>query len=278
MSEDTDGGETVVSHTVPDVPRLKLYNHVKASDYTRDNAYIHGAPGTYERSIYGTIPKEKKDFVITGSIPDPAHQLAWELHLLLKEDGFNVKNEPTTTSDIRDWSMPSETEEIHRRQSPALKDILIETNLKSVNTYADVLLKHIGLRYYGQGDFFSGVNAIMQFWGSRGVPRTGWYQEDGSGLSRANSISSKQLALVLAKLNPKFREWFKMGFKSLAGDGDIVAKSGYITRVRAYTGFISIHGTEYAFSILCNNFACSAGEMRKKIEALMSSIKGARLH
>jgi D-alanyl-D-alanine carboxypeptidase/D-alanyl-D-alanine-endopeptidase (penicillin-binding protein 4) len=277
-SDAEDGGETKVLRTNPEAVRLELINHVLASNNPRDNAYIHGSPGTWERCIYGTIPKGKTDFVITASMPDPAHQLASELHFALVEQGVKINHQPMTSADQSNWDMPERLRVINEWLSPPMKDILVETNRKSVNTYADVLLKHIGLRFYNTGDYFSGIQAIVEFWSHRGVPREGWYQEDGSGLSRANSITSKQLALVVAKINPEYKAWFKKGLKPMAGDPEIVAKSGHITRVRAYTGFIMVNGVEYAFSILCNNFSCSAGEMRRKIETLMASIKGARLH
>lgn len=277
-SENVDGGTTTVIRKEPDIVRLELFNYVKASNQNSDQAYIHGAPGTWERSMYGSIQKGKSEFMITGSIPDPAHQVAAELHFRLEAGDIQIAHMPIISSEKPGINLPSNAQILHEWKSPKLRDILIETNRRSVNTYADVLLKQIGLTYYGTGSYVSGVNAVKHFWSQRGVPTEGWYQEDGSGLSRANSISAQQLALVIAKLKPVHRAWFKSGLRQMAGDSEIVAKSGHIKRVRAYTGFMMVNGKEYAFSIMVNNFSCSAGEMRKKIEVLISSIKNARIH
>ena len=60
-----------------------------------------------------------------------------------------------------------------------------------------------------------------------------------------------------------------MGIASCA-EGNMRAKSGYITRVRAYTGFVkSKIDHEYSFSIIVNNYLCSPKEIKTKIEALL---------
>ena len=58
--------------------------------------------------------------------------------------------------------------------------------------------------------------------------------------------------------------------KNTVADDNIHAKTGYITRVRSYTGYARTKtGKDLAFAIIVNNFNCSPLEMKKKIEKLM---------
>ncbi|HEY9704706.1 MAG TPA: D-alanyl-D-alanine carboxypeptidase, partial [Allocoleopsis sp.] len=55
--------------------------------------------------------------------------------------------------------------------------------------------------------------------------------------------------------------------------GKVWAKSGTITRVRAYSGYaISAEGRLLAFSVIANNFLCTQSEIRKKMESFIAEL------
>ncbi len=55
--------------------------------------------------------------------------------------------------------------------------------------------------------------------------------------------------------------------------GKIRAKSGTITRTRAFSGYANtLDGRLVAFSVILNNFTCSQTEIRKRLEQFMADL------
>ncbi|MFT5247709.1 MAG: D-alanyl-D-alanine carboxypeptidase/D-alanyl-D-alanine-endopeptidase (penicillin-binding protein 4), partial [Gammaproteobacteria bacterium] len=265
-----DGGRTQVVRTSSKVPGLKITNLVVASKNSTDNAYIYGIPGTFERVIMGELPMGKSEYGIDAALPDPALQFAYEFQTYLKESGL------TFEKDAESWlesQLPYDEKLIRNLAefaSPKLQEIVNTTMKRSVNTFADAMIKHIGKKYFGSGSYENGTRALKAVWGERGVPIEGWYQKDGSGLSRANSITSQQIALVTAKVNEPFKAQLKQGMKPLDQGGRVIAKSGYMERVRSYSGYITMSdGSEKAFCIIVNNHSCTPREMKAKIVRML---------
>ena len=87
------GIQTKVLAISPDIDSLRFINKVVSSDINRDLAYIYGSPFDYYREIRGTIPKNRKAFIVKGSIPKPEILFAKEFlkHLALKGVFINGK-------------------------------------------------------------------------------------------------------------------------------------------------------------------------------------------
>ena len=113
--------------------------------------------------------------------------------------------------------------------------------------------------------------------------------QDGSGLSPRNGVTALQLASILhsvAKDSILFTPFYaslpeagKTGtmkgmFKNnLAAQQRIRAKSGTITRVKSYSGYMTTsEGKLLIFSAVCNNFTCSQRDIRLKLERFMSDL------
>ena len=124
----------------------------------------------------------------------------------------------------------------------------------------------------------------MEFWQSEGVDVKGLYMNDGCGLSRWNSISTRQLTEMLRSISKE--SYYKSFYNSLpvagksgslgslmkgtAAENNLHAKSGYITRVRSYAGYVNNKkGEPLVFSIIANNYDCTPADMRTKLEKLM---------
>ena len=111
---------------------------------------------------------------------------------------------------------------------------------------------------------------------------------DGSGLSRANSITTKIQATVLSKIYrdslmyPAFNASLPVAGKNGSmtnlckgtfAENNMRAKTGYINRARGYCGYVKTKsGKELAFSVLFNNYDCSPKEMKLKIEKLLVAL------
>jgi len=279
------GDSTWIIRTEPEIPGLEFVNGIKAGG-NGDNGYIYGSPYTNLRFLSGTIPQGKEKFSIEGSIPDPAWFCAYTLETNLRNNGIAVIGSPTTIRALKinkKYSSKNRTL-LHTHYSPNLSKIVYFTNLKSNNLYAEHLLKTIGFKQGGIGNDTTGINAVEKFWASKGIDIKGLYMADGCGLSRMNTITTRQQAEILKVMTKEtvFKPFFnslpiagKTGSLSSLGIGtfaenNLRAKSGYLTRARGYTGYVTNKsGEQLIFSILANNYECSPAKMKKKIEKLM---------
>ncbi|MCL1121020.1 D-alanyl-D-alanine carboxypeptidase/D-alanyl-D-alanine-endopeptidase [Shewanella seohaensis] len=96
-------------------------------------------------------------------------------------------------------TIPSKAKLIASHSSAPLPELLKTMLLKSDNLIADSLFKRVGQNYYkAQGSFTHGAAAMRHILTELGIDLTNANIVDGSGLSRYNLLSAKQLADVLA--------------------------------------------------------------------------------
>jgi serine-type D-Ala-D-Ala carboxypeptidase/endopeptidase (penicillin-binding protein 4) len=279
---DTRSGQKAEMLNVwPCVPGLEIINEVEASSLVSgDNTNIYGSPYHFERVIKGSIPAGRRSFKVKGSLPAPDKLAAWLLKEELKQYGFSFRD---SSSSILQLNIKERTS-FYQMESPLLEEIIYQTNLKSINPYAEHLLNHLGVKKYGMGSTAKGADAMTEFWKNQKVDTDGMFIADGSGLARSNGISALHLVQVLENVNKDKQnaEAFKRSLpiagksgsianmcKGTLAEGNLMAKSGYMTRVRSYAGYVkNTKGDLIAFAIIVNNYNCSAAEMKSKIEKL----------
>lgn len=286
------GDSTTIQCVDPFIPEMTFQNSVKASNVNRDNAYVYGGPYDPNHFVEGTIPKGKEEFGVKASIHDPAYVAAFELERTLIENGIYPTETATTirrhAQEFEFYDLPAENSKIiHEHQSPYLTSILYWVNMVSVNLFAEHLLYRMGAWKYGTGNVYNGTTAIERHWSSKGVDVKGMYQNDGSGLSRANAISAKHLTKILksvkgGKYGDTFLKSLPVAGKSgtlrsigrgTSAAGNIQAKSGSMTRVRSYAGYATTKsGRKVAFAVIVNNFNCTGYQMKKKLEQIIVAI------
>lgn len=281
------GGTPKVVEISPEIPNLTLHNELtSAGRGTGDNAYIYGAPYSYIRHIRGTIPVGSRIFSIKGSMPDAPLFAADELSKTLQRYGVSIQEPATSQMTLSTKNMPQrQRKTIFTKRSPALKNIVKRTNMKSVNLYAETFVKILGAEQQNKGTRSAGLEVIENFWKNKGLDLNGFYIEDGSGLSARNAVTSFHLAKIMQLSARDTRIYgalydslpvggesgsLKRMFKGTNAVGKIRAKSGTLKRVRSFTGYATTRaGKEVAFSIIVNNFSGSGGVMRKKLEKVM---------
>jgi serine-type D-Ala-D-Ala carboxypeptidase/endopeptidase (penicillin-binding protein 4) len=279
--------------TEPEIPGIQFVNEMKTGGPgSGDNGYIYGAPFTDLRYLRGTVPMGGTEFSIKGSIPDPALFAAQCLKHALDSAGIKVTGKAETVRRLRLENKLGEPvrQTIYVHQSPALKDILYWLNKKSVNLYAEHLLKTIGLVKARDGSVEGGAKAVSDYWAAKGVDVGGMHLYDGSGLSRYNGVTAQQLTKML-QVNTQ-QKYFDAFYNSLpiaglssdpgtmksmcsntAAANNVRAKSGFISRVRCYTGYVSTKsGRRLCFAMMANNYTCSNNAMRDMFDALMVTI------
>jgi serine-type D-Ala-D-Ala carboxypeptidase/endopeptidase (penicillin-binding protein 4) len=277
------GKPTQIVRIVPEITDLELTNEVLSSDSNSDEAYVFGSPEDNKRVIRGTIPKNQPDFVVKASVPNPAVLLASEFRKKLSGNGISVSGVSKYEK-----AKNGSSNQLSVIQSPPLRDIIRVTNHESVNLFAEHFLKHLAFQKTGLGTTKDGCKFVVQFWKDKGLDMTGFFMNDGSGLSRFNAVTASQMVSILNYMKTKsvYSEDF---YQSLAtvGNGTLTvfnsdnfpnqclhAKSGSMTRVRCYAGYLTtISGRQLSFAILLNNFSCSQSEAFRKIEELLSDLR-----
>ena len=277
------GEKAEITSVAPKIEGLEIVNEVVSSDNNRDLAYVFGGPPDKNRVIRGTIPKNKKAFTIKASVHHPEELLAEALlDQLVKEGIFisgKVKFESVDKNKLQD---------IYTHGSPKLEDIIKVLNHESVNLFAEHLILQISAEKTGVGNREKGIELIKGYWHSKGIETDNLFMEDGSGLSHFNAVSPAQINSILIFMAGKSenREVFinslpTPGYGTLSSfntelfpQNSLKAKSGSMTRVRCYAGFLELDsGKVVAFSIMFNHFSGQNSKLVKEIENLLLSIK-----
>lgn len=277
------GEITEVIKIKPSIPDLKFENLVLSKNTRKDEAYIYGAPHQYNRIIRGAIPANRSQFVIKGSIPDPTFLAAYKLDTALSVLGIGISTNPSTVK-LSSTKRPKQLTSVTTTKSPQLSSIIKKTNMHSINLYAEHFINLIALTKDSLGSTQKGTEEIISFWKSKGMDVNGFFMEDGSGLSRFNGITAKQLVYILQYMNrSKNITYFKSSLpvagksgtlrslgKNTVATNNINAKSGYMTRVRSYSGYVKTKNNKnIAFALIVNNYNCTAYQMKKKMELIM---------
>ena len=158
-------------------------------------------------------------------------------------------------------------------------------NKESVNLYAEHLVKETGKFTKGKGTLKDGLNSFMEFFDSTGLDTSGLFIEDGSGLSTQDAINPVlmvNLLIFMKKNSPYWLTFYnslpeagkegtlKNYFRDTVFENRLRAKSGTLTRRKAYAGYLTaISGTEMAFCIIVNNFTGSQVEITHRIEEIL---------
>jgi len=171
--------------------------------------------------------------------------------------------------------------------SPPLSDIIQAIHYKSINTYAEALVKKMGQKMRNNPTTTGGLDFVLDFWKQRGLDVRGISMYDGSGLSPLNRISTKQMAgMMRIMVNDKNAgEYLKtLSVAGKSGDlkailterpamGNLRGKSGYTKSVRSYCGtFNDTKGRALVFAVIVNNYDGESPALRKMLEDLMLEI------
>jgi len=277
------GTKSEVLSTMPEsvFSKMSINNKVVANG-TADEAYVYGDPFGYDKEVSGKLPPNKNNYEIEAALPDPALMCAEYLFSSLNKQGVNCK----TCVPVSNYTKPDSALKqtlIYTHYSPSLDKIVQVTNLFSNNHYAETLLRTLG-----KGSSYAGIEAVKKFIVASGVDTSELYFTDGSGLSRANNVTTHLQALLLAKitLNDNLYKTFyaslpvagKSGSMRTIGKGTYIedkmrAKTGYINRARGYCGYIETKsGKSISFSILFNNYNCTPAQAKQKIEKWLVSL------
>jgi D-alanyl-D-alanine carboxypeptidase/D-alanyl-D-alanine-endopeptidase (penicillin-binding protein 4) len=268
------GTPITVSRTVPTMPYLTFKSELlNAPAHTGDQSYAYlplNGNLVYLRGIYAEDQTKKS---IALALPDPSYDAAFRLVDTLKRLGISISGaaESTSTLTAKGESTPIASQNILTISSPELSKIIYWTNQKSINLYAEQLLKTIAWKAGKQPSTANGVRVLQDFWKQRGIDPNSLNVFDGSGLSPADRVTTRTMATVL--LSAINAPWYHDFYESLPIYNDIHMKSGSINNVLNYAGYQTHDGKQLCFSIMVNNYNGSGKEIKSKIFRVLDELK-----
>ncbi|QEM05141.1 D-alanyl-D-alanine carboxypeptidase/D-alanyl-D-alanine-endopeptidase [Mucilaginibacter rubeus] len=268
------GSPVGISRTVPLMPYLSFKSELaNGSAGSGDNAYAFlpvGSKVIYLRGTYA-IDQDKKS--ISAAIPDAAYDAALRLNDTLRSLGIIIGNEPesATTLSAKNLPLPIIAKNLVTISSPTLSKIVYWLNQKSINLYAEQLLKTIAWKQGRKPTTANGVDEVQKFWLAKGIDPRSMNIYDGSGLSPGDRVTTLTLARILQ--SAKKESWFADFYTSLPVYNDMKMKSGSINNVLCYAGYQTKNGRELCFSIMVNNFSGPSRGIKEKMFRVLDELK-----
>jgi serine-type D-Ala-D-Ala carboxypeptidase/endopeptidase (penicillin-binding protein 4) len=194
----------------------------------------------------------------SGFSSDPAKLAAKTLARSLNSGGVQVSTK------VALGKTPRGATRIAVIRSPALTQIVNLTDVYSVNFFAETLAKLLGARFRGAGTTAAGTAVVRAFAHAHG---TGIHAVDGSGLTRSNRASPRQVVnLLLAMRKTQVGEDFVEDLALAGVEGTVDGrmrgtrayrhcrvKTGTLTGVSALSGYcFNSSGRTIVFSVLMN--------------------------
>ena len=192
---------------------------------------------------------------------DPPRFAAGRLDAALEARGIPVRLKPRT------GPTPADAATLASVDSPPMDRLVRITNKPSDNFFAEMLLKDLALQANGLGTTAAGARLAAGYARRLG---SGVHLADGSGLSRADRASPRQIVRLLGEVYERDQEQYGGAFADslpIAGrDGTLVdrmrrgparsrcrGKTGTLSNVSALSGYCeALSGDTYAYSILMN--------------------------
>lgn len=280
---------THLDSMTPPVHGYRLLNTVTTYNSSRDNCYIYGAPYSYDRFAVGNLPRNRSNFEVKASIPDPELLMAQEVRKALLKDSLTITGRPLGMRELlksKHESIDYEAcNQIAAYSSQTLQDIAYWTNKRSVNLFAEQLLTLIAYEKTDRGTTENGAKFVNDYW----EPRLNieMFQTDGSGLSRSNGFSAQHYVRLMDYMHESdqfenFKSTLAVAGKSgtlkgvcrgQAASGRLYAKSGTMRRIKAYAGFVeSSSDKKIAFALIVNNDHLSNYRLIKRMETVFNTM------
>ena len=291
----TVGSAAVVARTNPAVPYLTHDNRTTTDAAgTGDQSTVYGAPYQTLQWLRGKIPMGKPEFSVDVTLPDPAYHVAFSLAEQLRQDSVSQSSLPLAFRPGQPVPVAHRKRVVlHRHESPPLLELIQQTNFESINLYAEALMRTAAFTLSPNAtDNDLAIETLTDFWRRKGVNLDGFKPKDGSGLSATGAMTTDNLTGILSAMGrektfPVFYESIPVVgesgtvrnlAKNTLAAGNMRAKSGTLTGVRAFAGyFTATNGEQMCFSMIVNRYTTGPGQTRAitvQLERLMVLLVG----
>ncbi|WP_339473844.1 D-alanyl-D-alanine carboxypeptidase/D-alanyl-D-alanine endopeptidase [Pseudomonas sp. RL_5y_Pfl2_69] len=246
-----DGGKVLIS-VEPPIASIKIDNQVKAVNAKQCTGDVRYNPVPQaDGSVLVTVSGQLADGCNSQtylSLLDHATYTAGAVRAIWKELGGTIQGQD------RQASVPKNSKLLARAFSPDLAEIIRDINKYSNNTMAQQLFLSLGAQFRNDadGDDAKAAQRVVRQWlAKKGITAPHLVMENGSGLSRAERVSAREMAQMLqaAWQSPYAAEFIssmpiagkdgtmRKRLKTTAMNGQAHIKTGTLNTVRAISGF-----------------------------------------
>ena len=267
------GASVSVIRSVPAMPYLTIVNELQPGGAgTGDNAYAFLPPFSGIAYLRGRWATDISKSGISAALPDPAFDAAFRLQDTLGKAGITVTTASATARQLKaaHQPVPAIQQQLSLVSSPALPEIVYWLNKKSVNLYAEHLLRTIAWKAGKEATAKNGAAVEINYWAGKGIDRNALNIIDGSGLSPTTRVTPAAMAAVLFQIQKE--EWFSDFYNSLPDHNGMKLKSGTINDVSAFAGYYTAgDGNKYVIVININNYSGSG--INPKLFRVLDALK-----
>ncbi|MFI9271026.1 D-alanyl-D-alanine carboxypeptidase/D-alanyl-D-alanine-endopeptidase [Kitasatospora sp. NPDC052896] len=248
------GRPATVQISPPDTP-IHLNGHLETgSSGSETTISVRRRPGGNEVDLSGTVPAGSAPQQQLVTVDDPAGYAAAVFRADLARHGVTV-DRPTA-----ERATAAGATVVASHSSAALGELLAPLLKESNNGIAEHLAKELGYHARGLGSWQNGLQAVADYLHGLGIAPNAMRQRDGSGLTRYNAVTVRQMATLLrsAQSEPWFAAWYDAlpvagvpepvggtladRMTGTAAAGNVRAKTGSMTGVYALAGYVTDPG------------------------------------
>ncbi|MFJ4371258.1 D-alanyl-D-alanine carboxypeptidase/D-alanyl-D-alanine-endopeptidase [Pseudomonas japonica] len=262
-----DGGRVLVS-VEPPIASIRIDNQVKPMPGKQCNGEVRYNPVVQADGVSVTVTGQLGEGCNSQtylSLLDHPTYAAGAVRAIWNELGGTIQGRD------RVEEVPKSARLLARAFSPDLVEIIRDINKYSNNTMAQQLFLSLGARFRtdADGDDARAAQRVVRQWlAKKGITASHLVMENGSGLSRAERVSAREMATLLqaAWKSPYAAEFIssmpltgmdgtmRKRLKRTAMAGEAHIKTGTLNTVRAIAGFSrDSNGTTWAVTAILND-------------------------
>ena len=292
VSAGEEGAPVNISQRYPDTPWMHFSSYAFTGPVgTGNSLYLYTTDLAPYAELRGSYSLERRPKTEHFANKYGALTCAYYFWKNLKETGWEVtggyadidRNGYLRGADFVPMEKAGTPQEIGYSESPVLAEIVRETNVRSINFYAESLFRAMGEAATQIAVYDSCLVAEKAVLQDLGLDLSGLKQVDGSGLSRMNCVSPAWMVdfLEAMETSPSFGTFLSslpapgegtLRMVKFDGAERIRMKSGSMGGVLCYSGYILDEAgrPEVTFSILTNNSTAPMSQVRAVLLRVLS--------
>lgn len=274
LSSGGPGTTPKIIGTKPEMKDLTFDNQAVASPDGKRDIYVRGVPFENRRGFYGIVPENRAELTIKSDIPDPGFFLGQYFSDYMRKNGIKFKGKVTTARVTA--KRPKNPVILAVTESAPVSEIIKVLLTRSDNHYAEHLFQLL--------EKVEGVN-VVEFWKEKGLDVDSLTMKDGSGLSRGDTLSAKLLTDILVYMDEKKELKFEELLPIAGQDGTVAkflketplsgnarVKSGSMSGIQSYAGYLEKDGKRYVFALIVNHWNGDRTDLRNEMEKLLNGL------
>lgn len=274
LSSGGPGTTPKIIGTKPEMKDLTFDNQAVVSSDGKRDIYVRGVPFENRRGFYGIVPENRAELTIKSDIPDPGFFLGQYFSDYMRKNGIKFKGKVTTARVTA--KRPRNPVILAVTESAPVSEIIKVLLTRSDNHYAEHLFQLL--------EKVEGVN-VVEFWKEKGLDVDSLTMKDGSGLSRGDTLSAKLLTDILVYMDEKKELKFEELLPIAGQDGTVAkflketplsgnarVKSGSMSGIQSYAGYLEKDGKRYVFALIVNHWNGDRTDLRNEMEKLLNGL------